>query len=270
MIVNSKFMAVLVIIIFSGGILLSNGAGWWLTESTKEAAVFTSGEFAGQANPEDIRGSYTFGDVQKNFAIPVSVLATAFGVQMDDPASLQVKELESLNSEDATEIGTASVRLFVAFYLGLPYDLSVDTYLPESASLLLQDRNLTSDRMDYLVIHTIPATTNPPLESAPTNTSIPPQDRGSVSSPAPILAPVVEPTATSAVSLSGNPDRQVKGKTSFGELLEWGVSQEAIEMLIGLPIPASTGMTVKDFCTANDLSFEEIRTALQVEVNNLQ
>ena len=54
--------------------------GWWQTESTKEAAVFTSGEFAGQANPADIRGSYTFGDVEKNFGIPAALLAQAFGV----------------------------------------------------------------------------------------------------------------------------------------------------------------------------------------------
>ena len=60
---TSKPLAALVIAIMLGGILFSSALGWWETESSKEAVVYTEGQFAGQANPADIRGSYTFGDV---------------------------------------------------------------------------------------------------------------------------------------------------------------------------------------------------------------
>src|SRR5512143_1822897 len=81
MTLTSKTLAALVAAILFGGIFFSSAMGWWQTESTKEAAKITSGEFAGQANPADIRGSYTFGDVEKNFGVPPAVLAEAFGVK---------------------------------------------------------------------------------------------------------------------------------------------------------------------------------------------
>ena len=78
MTLTSKPLAALVVFILFGGIFFSSLMGWWQTESTKEAATFTGGEFAGQANPADIRGSYTFGDVNKNFGVPLADLAVAF------------------------------------------------------------------------------------------------------------------------------------------------------------------------------------------------
>jgi hypothetical protein len=96
MTLTSKPLAVLIAALLFGGIYFSSAMGWWQTESTKEAAQFTTGEFAGQANPADIRGSYTFGDVERNFAVPAPLLAEAFGVQAGDPAAFQVKELEEM------------------------------------------------------------------------------------------------------------------------------------------------------------------------------
>ena len=37
-----------------------------------------------------------------------------------------------------------------------------------------------------------------------------------------------------------------------------------------MPMPATTGMTVKDFCTANGLSFETVKLALQAEVDSIK
>ena len=64
----------------------------------------------------------------------------------------------------AQEVGTASVRLFVAFYLGLPFDLSTDIYLPESAAAILGERSLTPEQAAYLAAHTLANTGN---EDAP-------------------------------------------------------------------------------------------------------
>jgi hypothetical protein len=247
MTLTSKPLAVLLVVILFGGIFFSSVMGWWQTRSGKEAAAFTEGEFAGQANPADIRGSYTFGDVEKNFGIPPAVLAEAFGVKNDNPAAFAVKDLEGLYADSEQEIGTASVRLFVAFYNGLPYDLSTDTYLPESAARLLHTRSLNSEQVAYLAAHAM---------SAPGATPIP-SDAISPSTPA------ETPQTTST-------DRVVKGSTTFADLLNWGLSQERIEAVLGMPLPAALETKVKDYCTENGLTFQTVKTVLQAEVDKIQ
>jgi len=256
MTLTSKPLAAIVLTILFGGILFTTAMGWWQTESTKEAATYTEGEFAGQANPADIRGSYTFGDVEKNFGIPSAVLAQAFGVADADPAAFPVKNLETIYAESEFEIGTASVRLFVAFYKNLPIDLTTDTYLLESAVELLKARNLTPEQLAYLENHTAPSPTAG--SSAPQPESTPAAE--SPSEP----VPTAESTHTTEES-----ERTVKGKTTFGEILSWGVSQETIEAIIGGPLPAPS-VTPKDYCTEKGLSFEEIKVKLQAEVDQAQ
>ena len=256
MTINSKTLAALVVTILFGGILISAQLGWWQTESSKVAAIFTEGEFAGQANPADIRGSYTFGDVEKNFGVPASLLSQAFNVSTD-PADFQVKNLEGTATESGVEIGTASVRLFVAFYKNLPFDLSTDIYLPEGAAALLKQQALTAEQSAYLETHTAKlapagAETAPAVESAPAAAST--------------AMPEETPKAETAPA-SESTDRLIKGKTTFGEILGWGVPQASIEQILGKPMPTDAGATVKDFCTANSLDFETIKPALQAEVD---
>lgn len=257
---TSKPLAAIIVALMFGGIFSSSALGWWQTESTKEAAVYTEGEFAGQANPADIRGSYTFGDVEKNFGVPAKLLVQAFGVQTDDPAAFQVKGLEGMYLESPQEVGTASIRLFVAFYLGLPMDLSTDMYLPEAAADILRARNLNAEQLAYLEAHLVPdlgAQAVQPVESVqPT-----PQPGETEARTTP------EATAEhSPVTVAGT----IKGKTTFAELLEWGLKPETIEQVLGMPMPAAPGMTVKDFCSQNGLSFETIKPALQAELDRLK
>lgn len=250
MTLKSKSLAVLVVVLLFGGIFFSTALGWWQTESTRQAATYKSGEFAGEADPADIRGSYTFGDVEANFAVPAEILAMAFGVETDDPGSYPVKSLEEMYLDSPQEVGTASVRLFVAFYLGLPFDLSTDIYLPESAVVLLSARSLTTEQTAYLETHTVsnlaaePETVDLPVEAQP--------------------VPTVEETHIEST------ERMVKGKTTFADLLEWGVSKESIEQVLGLPLPAAPGMLVRDFCSENGLSFETIKTELQALVDQVE
>jgi hypothetical protein len=259
MTLKSKPLAALVVAIMFGGIFFSSAMGWWQTESTKEAAVFSSGEFAGQANPADIRGSYTFGDVEKNFNIPAALMTQAFGVVSGAPAEFQVKELEAQYAGAAQEVGTASVRLFVAFYLGLPFDLSTDIYLPESAAAILGERSLTPEQAAYLAAHTV---ANAGTEAIPQ----PAATQAPASQPTPAAVEPQSPQATHAP----RSEALVKGKTTFAELLAWGVSTQAIEQVLGMPMPDAPGMTVKDFCNANGLSFETVKPALQAEIDNIK
>jgi hypothetical protein len=257
MTLTSKPLAALVVVILFGGIFFSSAMGWWQTESTKEAAKITSGEFAGQANPADIRGSYTFGDVEKNFGVPPAVLAEAFSVKDSNLAAFTVKSLEGMYTGSAQEIGTSSVRLFVALYKGMPYDLSTDIYLPESAATILRTRNLSSEQTAYLAKHTVPNPGAAPATSAPQT------------APQATQAPAAQPTPKAETPAASSTDRTVKGTTTFGDLLGWGVSQATIEVL-GTSMPAAQVTKIKDYCTEKGLNFETIRPALQAEVDKVK
>ena len=251
---TSKPLAIIIVVIMFGGIFFSKVQGWWETESTKKAAVYTEGEFAGEANPADIRGSYTFGDVEKNFDIPAEILVQAFGIETDDPAAFPVKSLEEMYALSPQEVGTASVRLFVAFYLGLPIDLATDMYLPQSAADILITRNLSNEYLLYLQGHTIPNPVFDETQSTPQPEDVTAEDAAA------------EPTEEHSPKVS---DGTIKGKTTFADLLEWGLEADTIESILGMPLPAAPGQTIKDFCTQNGLSFETIKTDLQTELEKL-
>ncbi|MEJ5225565.1 MAG: hypothetical protein WHV44_14000 [Anaerolineales bacterium] len=245
MMINARMLAAFVALSLFGGIALSSALGWWNTESTKQPARFTEGEFAGAYNPADIRGSYTFGDIESAFGVPAQTLAQAFGVSTDDPAAFAVKDLETLYAESPQEVGTASVRLFVALYTGLPYDLTVaeETYLLQKAVNILRNHaTLTPEQEAFLAAHAVS------VESVP--------------------APAAEAQPTPVPASEENP-YLIKGKTTFGDLLEWGVSKEVIEQVLGASMP-NAAVKIKDYCTQNGLAFETIKTALQAEVDKLK
>lgn len=262
MTLTSKPLAVLVFLILFGGIGASSALGWWQTESTKEPAAFAEGEFAGQANPADIRGSYTFGDIADSFEVAPEILAQAFQVTSDDPASFAVKDLEAMYLESGYEIGTNSVRLFVAYYLGLPFDAAgEDIYLPRpAADLLLERATLPPDRTTYLQAHAVDVQ---PASGADVEAD-PAQSEGT--------APEAESTPGESEAYSSSSEGEeyvVKGKTIFGDLIRWGVPQAVIEQIISAPMP-DPAMKVKDYAAANGLDFETIKTQLQVEVDKVK
>ena len=176
MTITSKSMTIIIFVTIFGGIALASAMGWWATESSKVPVAFAEGEFAGQANPADIRGSYTFGDISNSFDVAPAVLAQAFGVHTDDPAAFAVKELEALYADTGYEIGTTSIRLFVAYYTGLPFDTSdQEIHLPRSATdILLAKNNLTPEQIAYLEKYTVDVgTSNPVVALTPTAPSPP-------------------------------------------------------------------------------------------------
>ena len=249
MTLTSKPLAVIVLVTIFGGILFSSAMGWWATTSSKEPVTFTEGEFAGQANPVDIRGSYTFRDIANSFDVTPEILAQAFGITEGDPAAFAVKELEAIYLDSGFEIGTASVRLFVAYYTGLPFDTTdQEIYMPQSATdILLAKGNLTPEQIAYLEKYTV-----------------------TIGETVPVEEPVVESTPAPAEAPSTTTEEYtVKGKTTFGELITWGVPQSVIEQLIGNPMP-DPAMTVKDYASANGLNFETLKPALQAEVDKVK
>jgi len=61
-------------------------------------------------------------------------------------------------------------------------------------------------------------------------------------------------------------ERLVKGKTTFQDVMDWGVPQAVIEQIMGVPMPNPL-TKVKDFCAEQGLDFETIKVALQAEVD---
>jgi hypothetical protein len=62
------------------------------------------------------------------------------------------------------------------------------------------------------------------------------------------------------------PEKLVTGRTTFQQLLDWGVSEDAIAQIIGNELP-ELSMLVKDFVTQQNMSFSTIKIALQAEVD---
>ncbi len=252
---TSKPLAAIVFVILFGGIAFTTVMGWWQTESSKVPARYTEGEAAGEYNPADIRGSYTFGDVNSNFDVPLKDLQIAFGVPEDaDVAAYPLKSLEDLYGDLPNEIGTASVRLFVAWYKGLPYEPAEETYLLAAAVQILQQQgNLTADQQAYLQAHTVDL--NAPAPAA-----------GGTPAPVVEATPAPVDATPAATEEHAQPDRTLTGKTTFQNLLDWGVAQADIEQVLGgsLP-PAST--VIKDYVTSRGLEFSEVKTTLQALVD---
>jgi hypothetical protein len=237
---KTKHLAVVVPVIFIAGIGLTMAFNLWHTTTTKEPAKYANGEYAGLANPADIRGSYTFGDVVAAFpGVPLEVLADAFGVT-GNAAAFPVKNLESSEVEaGAGAVGTDSVRLFVARWLGLAFEPGEGTLLPPRAIELLEAAGAT------------PMT---PTVAAPAATAA-----------APAAQPAAAPT-DHAVAEPAAVVRTVKGSTTFKDLADWGVTAAALEESIG-GAPGAPGTTVRDWCTGEGIEFSTIKTKVQALVD---
>ena len=223
-------------VLFIAGIFISSAIGYWGTESLKEPTKFTTGIFEGEADPADIRGSYSFYDLEKAFDIPVNTLAKAFGfLSSENPGEVKLMEFKEVYGIIGDlEIGTSSMKLFVALYMGLPYDPEDDTAIPEPAWNLLNKEGKTDKETLSTYSWRIVS-----LEGF------------NVSKPEAIVEHTEEIV-----------DKTIKGKTLFSDLLDWGLSGEQINAVIGVAM-GEPGTTIRDFCTEQGIEFSTIKTSLQ-------
>ena len=223
------------LILFIAGIFISSAVGYWRTESSKIPAKFTTGIFEGEADPADIRGSYSFSDLEKAFDIPVDTLAKAFGFSnSENPEGIKIKEFESAYGfVDDLEIGTGSMRLFVALYKGLPYETEEDTAIPGPAWNILNKEGATDK--ETLSRYSERVVSLEGLE-----------------------------VSTEAATHTEESDEEtvIKGKTLFSDILDWGLSREQIENILGIPMGAP-GESIRDFCNEQGIEFSTVKGALQ-------
>lgn len=155
--IKPQVALVVALLIFAVGIIVTSAAGLYTTESTKVPATLNVEGYSDTYDPADIRGSYTFSEISTLFGIPLDDLGMAFGLG-NDAGSTRVGDLEKIYETTTEEIGTASVRLFVAYYLGLPYESVEEVFLPNTASVILLNMgSLTPEQALYLETHTVAA-----------------------------------------------------------------------------------------------------------------
>lgn len=241
----------LILAVFAVFISGSKAIGYWSTSASKVPRTIEAGEYAGTADPGDIRGSYSFSDTEAAFGVPVDVLAEAFGIPEDiDPRAFQNKALEDLYPLEDMEIGNGSVKLFVSLYTGIPYDYeSAGDLLPDTAvRILVKEGKLSDSAQAYLETHTL---SMEDVRSAAEITSesgaVPPKTRND------------EADDSSETPL-------VKGKTIFQEVLDWGVSQDDIEAVLGQPMGHPL-KEIRGFCQENGLEFQSVKSELQTLVD---
>ncbi|MBN2387466.1 MAG: hypothetical protein JXB85_10630 [Anaerolineales bacterium] len=65
-----------------------------------------------------------------------------------------------------------------------------------------------------------------------------------------------------------NRDFHIRGRTTFQELLDWGLPVEIIETVIGGPLP-DPATRINRYCSEQGLDFETVKEALQLELDRL-
>jgi len=129
--------------------------------------------------------------------------------------------------------------------------------LPADTASTTAIKDLESDTFDTTALRDwLVSRTQPVLEKQITT----PVETMIVPTQTPIL--VTTPVPTEHVV----PANTVTGKTTFQELLNWGVSEKAIVTVIGSDLPAPSTI-IRDFVTQKGLDFPTIKTALQTEVD---
>ncbi len=235
--ITAKQAALILPLFFFIGILVTMMTGYWKTESSKQPAKYATGALAGENDPGDIRGSYSLEDLENAFGIPVDTLAKAFGLsEVENPAAAQIKILEEVFGElDGMEVGTDSVRLFIALYLDRPHTPEPTTALPQPAYNILKKEGASSE--EQLAVYA-----------------------GRIVS--------LDGVRISEINSEESHDEEseemlVKGKTTFADLLDWGLESGQIEEALGGLRMGTRAMTVRDYCSEQGIEFSEVKTKLQ-------
>lgn len=82
------------------------------------------------------------------------------------------------------------------------------------------------------------------------------------------IATQISQTLTPSTTEHLAPDRTITGKTTFQELLDWGVTMESIQKALGGETP-ELGLIIKDYVVEKGLAFGDIKTILQSEIDSL-
>jgi hypothetical protein len=149
-------------------------------------------------------------------------------------------------------------------------DLLIQFGLPADTPSSTAIKDLESDTFDTTALRTWLQSRAQPanIQQLDIATSAEPQPAAStpvdtqqtVSTPE--IAAALTPIPTEHVA----PAKTITGKTTFQELLDWGVPEDAIRNIIGGELPGP-GTVLKDYVTAKGLEFATVKNQLQAEVD---
>jgi len=268
--VKSLPLSVVVVVLLIGGVYVSMAMGYWKTTSSKEPVTFKTGELAGKPNPADIRGSYTWLDIEAAFGVSATDAAAAFSAPgfVIDPAA-RVNVLETWYKERLPadkEIGTGSVRLFVSRMADLPFEPEEGTCLPEAAVAYLE-ANGKADAVTRAAAVSVGGLATP-TTAAPAPAA-PAEKPAAATKAAAAPAATAEPAETTATGTPATAtvehtetERKVGGSTTFGDLASWGLSDSEITGATGFKSGPADGI-VRDAAQAAGATFSAIKEKLQ-------
>jgi hypothetical protein len=98
------------------------------------------------------------------------------------------------------------------------------------------------------------------------------QNRTPVTKATPTAVPTLTPTPAAMLeSIEETVDEvmKVSGNTTFQNLLDWGLTQETIEAVMGLPMPEPS-LLIRDYLRGQGVQFSVVKEALQAEVDQLK
>ncbi len=229
------------------GVGIAKITGYWRTEGSKVPIKISRGEFEGESDPGDIRGSYSFTDIEAAFGIPPEMMAAAFGMPEGDPEQMKAKNVEETwgEMEGGMEVGTDSVKLFTALWTGLPHDAEDTSVLPTAAVEILEAyQRIDAAQAAELRLTAVALPNAAGGEAAPAESDQPAQsDDHEI------------------------PDRMVRGLTTFGDLKGWGVTEEMWLEKFGEPM-GSRAASMKDFAEDTGMPVSEIKALAQDMVDS--
>jgi len=141
---------------------------------------------------------------------------------------------------------------------GLPYAPSEDTKLPGPAIALIRETGtLSAELLASVEERRMPAAAAG--QAAPAAAP-------AAATPAAPAASQAATTGTGAHGATDASDRSIRGNTTFGTVLDWGVSKADLEKLLGGAIGAP-GVTVRDFCSQKGVEFSTVRPEIQTLID---
>ena len=241
---KAAFVAIVMVLSLVAGVGIAKITGYWKTEGRKVPMKISQGEFEGESDPGDIRGSYSFADIEAAFGIPSEMTAAAFGMPGDDPGQMKAKNVEETwgEMEGGVEVGTDSIKLFTALWIGLPHDAEETSVLPTAAVEILE----AYQRIDAAQAAELRLT--------------------AVALPNAVGGEAV-PAESDQSDDHEIPDRMVRGFTTFGDLKGWGVTEEMWQEKFDKSM-GSRSTSIKDWAEDTGIPMSEIKSLAQDMVDS--
>ena len=139
-------------------------------------------------------------------------------------------------------------------------DLLSQFNLPADTPASTPIKDLESDTFEVTALRDWLLSRMQPQDNLETDPSVPLPTQSPT--PTPEVVTALTPEATEHTA----PVKTITGKTTYQELLDWGVPKDAIMIIIGSDLtPLST--VIKDYVTGQGMEFSGVKTRLQAEVD---